>query len=30
MTLIRHTIEDQREFSQKILQKYKIKKNEKN
>ena len=30
MTLIRHTIEDQKEFSQKILQKYKIKKNEEN
>ena len=30
MALIRHTIEDQKEFSQKILQKYKIKKNEKN
>ena len=30
MTLIKHTIKDQREFSQKILQKYKIKKNEKN
>jgi len=30
MSLIRHTIDDQKEFSQKILQKYKIKKNEKN
>ena len=30
MSLIRKTIEDQEEFSQKILKKYKIKKNEKN
>ena len=30
MALIRHTIEDQKEFSQKILQKYKIKKKEEN
>ena len=30
MSLIRKTIEDQEEFSQKIFKKYKIKKNEKN
>ena len=30
MSLIRKTIENQEEFSQKILKKYKIKKNEKN
>ena len=30
MALIRNTIEDQEQFSKKILHKYKIKKNEKN